>query len=124
MTDMRQIQCVRLSINAKHFSARVTVSIKILYRFIHLKELVVLLRTSSNYEEKMPTEVLLSNCKFFKEIGLLDSGERRSIYQKVIMLVFISLELLISVPAIVYFVQNIHNIRKATESIYCFSAYR
>lgn len=72
----------------------------------------------------MPTEVLLLNSKFFKAIGLLDSGERRSIYQKVTMLAFISLELFLSVPAFVYFVQNIQNFRKAIESMYGFCAYR
>lgn len=68
--------------------------------------------------------VLQANRIFFKHIFLLGSGKRLSIDQYVKTGLFLSIELFLVIPAMVYFVQNIRNIRSATESMYGIASFR
>lgn len=68
--------------------------------------------------------VLRSNRAFFERIYLLNSKKRSTFWRYVKITLFVPLELILVLSAIVYFVQNIRNLQEATESMYAITSFR
>lgn len=68
--------------------------------------------------------VLLSNRIFFKYLFLLDVKNPSDLWRRIKIAAFMSFEIFLILPAIIYFVENILSLQEATQSSYVISAFR
>lgn len=76
------------------------------------------------FESERKMLVLLSNRIFFKYLFLLDVKNPSDLWQRIKIAAFMSFEIFLILPAIIYFVENILSLQEATQSSYVISAFR